>query len=108
MKRSVWKWLCVISSILLVLTILLTVFLLALANTAASMAGFFFEQTGSEDIVYTPLGLREYITHYFVGTLPFHVCVIAGMVLIGSIVALVVTRKRKAVQPVSMIGEAPQ
>lgn len=92
MKRTVWKWLFGISLILLFLLMLFTVGLWAMTNAAGVLFALLFML--SEDVSVSAIPFGEFMKN-FVGSPLFYIYLADLAVLLGSIIALTVTRKIK-------------
>ena len=88
MKRSVWKWLFGISLVLLVLLILFTIGIWVLVNIAGAIL---LSLMGNQEIHAMPMS--DFFAN-FVGSPMFYIYMADLAVLLSSVVALVVTRKK--------------
>ena len=92
MKRSVWKWLLGISIGVLVLLMIFTVFLWALMNVGSVLFRLVFIL--DEDMTVSTIPFTAFVGN-FVGSPLFYIYLADLAVLLSSIVALIVTWKRK-------------
>ena len=89
MKRKVWKWLLGISIAVLVLLVLFTLFLWAMFNACGAL---FMAMQGN--LEFHAVSFAEFMSN-FVGSPLFYIYLADLVVLLSSIVALIVTWKRK-------------
>ena len=90
MNRKVWKWIFWVSLIVLILLILFTVGLWALANVGAVLFRLVFIL--DEDMQVSGISFAEFISN-FVGSPLFYCYVTDLAALLGSSAALIITRK---------------
>lgn len=95
MDRKVWKWIFWIALIFLLLLMLFTVGLWALANVGAVLFRLLFIL--DEDLQVSGIPFPEFMSN-FVGSPLFYVYMVDGIALVASAAALVVTRKQKTQQ----------
>lgn len=92
MNRSVWKWLLGISIAGLILLILFTIGIWALANAAGALFAVLFML--NEDVhIQQAIPFGDYMAN-FVGSPVFYAYLVDMAVLLCSTVALIATRKR--------------
>lgn len=92
MKRSVWRWTFWISMVLLVLLILFTFGIWALGNVTGAMMGGIMGSLDPDNFGYKYLPLNEFVVNT-IGSPIFYVFIVDLVVLTGSIVALIATKK---------------
>lgn len=88
MKRSVWKWLFGISLVVLVLLILFTIGMWVLVNIGGAIL---LALMGNQEISAMPMA--DFLSN-FVGSPMFYVYMADLAVLLTSVAALVITRKK--------------
>ena len=88
MKRSVWQWLFGISLVVLVLLILFTIGIWVLLNIGGAIL---LTLMGNQEISAMPMA--DFLSN-FVGSPMFYIYLADLAVLLSSVVALVVTRKK--------------
>ena len=92
MKHSVWKWIFGISLTLLVLLVIFTIGLWALANAGAVLFRLLFIL--DEDLEVHGIPFTEFMSN-FVGSPLFYIYLIDVTALVASVVALVIMRKQR-------------
>ena len=92
MKHKTWKWIFGISLALLILLMVFTVFLWALANVGAVLFRLLFML--DQDMTVHSISFTQFMSN-FIGSPLFYMYLVDIIVLISSMIGLIVTRKRK-------------